>query len=296
VRGGFIELAAQDPEEGIIFHTLEQRSVQTPQFLRRDQDCLRCHISDASLGVPGMMVRSRYPAPDGMPRLILGGFTTDHRSPFEERWGGWFVTGDATVRHMGNTVFAGEDQPQTIPPAFETAGYLSSSSDIAALVVFNHQMHMMNLLTRLGWDTRAATHDKRPHRAALLQESVRELVDYLLFIDEAPLPGKIESESGFAQKFASFGPRDSHGRSLRQLDLNTRLLRYPCSYMIYSEAFDHLPAEVRDAIYARAWQILSGEEKGARSARLSRADRYAIVEILRDTKNGLPAYFQPVTR
>ena len=127
-------------------------------------------------------------------------------------------------------------------------------------------MHMMNLLTRLGWDTRAATHDKRPNRVALLQESVKELVDYLLFIDEMPLPGRIESGSSFAQIFASFGPRDSRGRSLRQLDLNTRLLRYPCSYMIYSEAFDHLPAEVRDAIYARAWQILSGEEKGARSA------------------------------
>jgi hypothetical protein len=232
-----------------------------------------------------------------MPRLILGGYTTDHRSPFEERWGGWYVTGNgATLRHMGNKVFEGDDRPHTIPAAFDTGAYLSPSSDIAALLVFNHQMHMMNLLTRIGWDTRAATHDQRPHRAAALQESAKELVDYLLLVDEAPLPGRVESASGFTQKFAALGPRDRRGRSLRELDLNTRLLRYPCSYLIYSEVFDRLPAEARAAIYARTWQILSGEDKGARYARLSLSDRQAIVEILRDTKSGLPGYFQPVTR
>jgi hypothetical protein len=297
VRGGFIELAAQDPEQGVIFHTLEQRAAQKPEFLRRDQDCLRCHISDTSLGVPGMMVRSRYPGPDGMPRLILGGYATDHRSPLEERWGGWYVTGTIGAgKHMGNTVFAGDDQPQTIPATFETSGYLSPRSDIAALLVFNHQMHMMNLLTRFGWDTRVAIHDKRLNRAAMLQQSARELVDYLLFIDEARLPGGIASASGFARRFEASGPRDSQGRSFRELDLKTRLLRYPCSYMIYSEAFDSLPAEARNAIYSRMWQVLSGEEKGARYSRLSAQDRGAIVEILRDTKRGLPGYFQPVAR
>jgi hypothetical protein len=61
--------------------------------------------------------------------------------------------------------------------------------------------------------------------------------------------------------------------------------------MIYSEAFDALPVEARDAIYRRLWQVLSGAEPDARYARLTPADRRAILEILRDTKNGLPAYF-----
>ena len=46
----------------------------------------------------------------------------------------------------------------------------------------------------------------------------------------------------FQKKFAERGPRDAKGRSLRDLNLKTRLFEYPVSYMIYSEAFDNLPA------------------------------------------------------
>src|SRR5215831_10273418 len=137
MRGGFIELAAQDPEQGIIFHTLEQQPTKNPEFIRRDDRCLPCHISEASLGVPGMMVRSRFAATDGSLKLILGGYTTDHRSPFEERWGGWYVSGIIDhARHMGNTVFTDNDKPQPIPVRIEQAAYLSPYSDVAALLVF----------------------------------------------------------------------------------------------------------------------------------------------------------------
>ena len=100
----------------------------------------------------------------------------------------------------------------------------------------------------------------------------------------------------FAQEFAAKGPRDSKGRSLRELDLTRRLLRYPCSYMIYTAAFDALPAEAREVIYRRMWQVLSGEEQGQKYAALSLGERQAIVEILRDTKQGLPQYFQTVVQ
>jgi hypothetical protein len=92
------------------------------------------------------------------------------------------------------------------------------------------------------------------------------------------------------------GPRDHQGRSLRDLDLTHRLLRYPCSYMIYSAAFDALPADAKDAIYKRMWQVLSGDDQGQKYSRLTLADRRAVVEILRDTKKDLPSYFQPVAR
>jgi hypothetical protein len=163
-------------------------------------------------------------------------------------------------------------------------------------MVFDHQMHMTNLLTRVGWEIRSALYDKRRDLAARLRDCASELVDYLLFVDEAPLAGRIEGTSGFAVKFAAGGPRDSQGRSLRQLDLEKRLLRYPCSYMIYTEAFDSLPAEAKAAVYQRIWQIVSGKDRSAKYARLSLADRQAIVEILRETKKGLPDYFQPPVR
>ena len=129
-----------------------------------------------------------------------------------------------------------------------------------------------------------------------MRRAANEVVDYMLMVDEAPLPDRVSGTSGFAAMFAAQGPADRRGRSLRQLDLSTRLLRYPCSYMIYAEAFDALPREARDAVYRRMWRVLSGDETGARYAKLSAADRRAIVEILRDTKNTLPTYFQPIAR
>ena len=119
-----------------------------------------------------------------------------------------------------------------------------------------------------------------------------ELVDYLLFVDERPLPGKIVGSSGFADTFAKPGPRDSKGRSLRQLDLERRLLRYPCSYMIYAEAFDALPRDVKATIYQRMWDVLSGQDTSPRYARLSASDRQAVIEIVRDTKQNLPQYWK----
>jgi hypothetical protein len=305
VRGGFIELAALDPQEGVIFYALEQQFVPQPSLTRRD-DCLRCHRSDLSLGVPGMISRSFYSMPDGRPRLLLGAYSTDHRSPYEERWGGRYVTGAMVHgRHMGNAMLTDPENPASmitgqtlhvtsLQNKFDTKAYLSAHSDIVALLVFDHQMYMTDLITRVAWEVRCALYDKTPKFTldTLLRESAQELVDYLLFVDETPLPGPVRGTSGYAEEFAAQGPLDSHGRSLRQLDLQKRLLRYPCSYMIYSQSFDKLPEQARSAVYERMWQVLSGAEKGSRYARLSLADRRAIVEILRETKPGLPSYFK----
>lgn len=271
MNGGFIELAALDPRQGVQFYTLDQRRSGLPQF-RRGTDCLRCHVGEATLGVAGYVVRSTYTAADGSPLLIYGGSTVDHRTPIEDLWGGWFVTGaPAGLRHLGNAVIGPEGDPEKMESIPAKTG-----SDVAALMVFDHQMHMANLITQIGWDTRAG--------AGQLEDEARELVDYMLFVDEAPLPSKLGGSSGFAAKFAQSGRRDSKGRSLRDLDLQTRLLRYPCSYMVYSEAFDALPAEAKDAIYRRMLRVLSGSEKGKRYARLSAADRKAVLEILQETK------------
>ena len=305
MRGGLIEMASQDPQRGVVFYILPQVAGGRPEFRRRD-DCLRCHISEASLFVPGRVVRSTFSDQDGVLKLLYGGSFTDHRSPMEERWGGWYVTGSAGPnRHMGNAVVADPDHPMhMVTPAtlhldsmrdkFDTAGYLSPYSDIASLMVFDHQMYMMSLITRVGWEVRAAEYDARktPHDLApLLRDSAREFVDYLLFVDEAPLQGPIKGTSGFTEKFAAQGPRDPQGRSLRDLDLTRRLLRYPCSYMIYSPAFDALPASGKAAIYRRLWDVLSGGETAPKYARLTAADRGAILEILAATKKDLPPYF-----
>jgi len=158
------------------------------------------------------------------------------------------------------------------------------------LMVFDHQLHMINLLTRMSWESRAA--QENSDADALVERVAREVVDYMLFVDEAPLPARVEGGSGFTERFAARGPKDSHGRSLYQLDLTTRLLRYPCSYLIYSDAFDGLPVAARDAIYHRMYAVLSGQDHAPRYSHLSATDRRTIIDILRETKTGLPEFFR----
>jgi hypothetical protein len=274
VHGGLLEAMAQSPHGDIAFYTLDQRPwvyrERTAEALFEPRpDCLHCHGS-------GTLVLSVSPSPDGVPVNRLGLRNTDHRTPFADLWGGWYVTGTSAAPHMGNGIVT-HARLESMKPAFDPAAYPTPYSDIVALMVFEHQMHMMNLLT-----------------AARLRDNVNELVDYMLFIDEPPLPGQVHGASGFAAGFAVPGLRDTQGRSLRQLDLASRLMRYPCSYMIYAEAFDGLPASTKAAIYKRLWRILSAQEDSAKYARLTLADRRAIVEILRDTKKNLPDYFRPI--
>jgi hypothetical protein len=299
MRGGFIEVAAHDPRQGAVFYGLQQTATPDPR-LQPDPRCLGCHHSNAALGVPGFLVRSIPTAVDGTILPWLGNAVPNHATPIAERWGGWYVTGRLQPpAHLGNALLA-DKRAQALPSAaapvltdlkdqFDTREYLSPHSDVAALLVFDHQVRMMNILTKLGWDARIAQAEGRA--LSTLEKSVEEAVDYMLFIDEAPL-GAVESLSGFAAQFAARGPRDSKGRSLRDLQLSTRILRYPCSYMIYSDAFDALPQAVKDGMYRRLWTVLSGAEPDPRYQRLSAADRRAIIEILNDTKAGLPEYFR----
>jgi hypothetical protein len=301
----FLEFAAEDPQQGVIFYTLDQRPAEQPAIDRRDF-CLSCHNANATLDVPGMLVRSVVATASGNTVPRFGNYVADHRSPFVERWAGHYVTGrHGAMTHLGNATLVSSADPgaltttetmnvESVKERFEAGRYVSPHSDIVALLVFEHQMRMTNLLTRIGWDTRLALETGRSDAAAIVRRAANEVVDYMLMVEEAPLPDRVSGTSGFAGTFAAEGPVDRQGRSLRQLDLSARLLRYPCSYMIYADAFDALPSEARDAIYRRLWQVLSGEETGARYARLSAADRRAIVEILRDTKKNLPAYFEPI--
>ena len=253
-RGGFVEIAAQDPQQGMKFYQLEQRSDGAPRFAQSSR-CLTCHHSYATAGVPGLFTRSIVTAPDGTTVPRLGNSTSDHRSPLAERWGGWYVTGNVgSAMHLGNTFVTAPlgnpdaesrrsfETPASLKTKFETDAYLSPYSDVAALLVFQHQTWMMNLLTRVGWSVRLALAERPAAVNAVADSEARELVDYLLFVDEAALPGRIRGTSGFAEQFSTRGPTDRRGRSLRQLDLERRLLRYPCSYMIYSDAFEALAA------------------------------------------------------
>lgn len=312
-RGDVVEVSTVDPELGAIFYTLRQEKTDSPRFVRDRGQCLICHASSRTKNVPGHLVRSVYPGRDGQPHFGLGTITTDHRTPFEERFGGWYVTGThGSMRHLGNAI-ADDNRRDPIDPEpganltslkqlVRTSPYLQPTSDLIALMTLEHQSQMHNVITFAAYETRRAMHHdsvmnealKRPNdfvsesTGRRISSAADKLVEYMLFCDEYPLTSAIAGVSEFAADFSERGPRDGRGRSLRDFDLKTRLFRYPCSFLIYSSAFDALPEPMLDAVYTRLFSILDSSDDTAgdenRFRHLSGSDRVAIREILMETK------------
>src|ERR1035438_6377034 len=306
VQGGdVLELAALDPRQGVTFYTLDVKRPGKPTSDRRS-DCLQCHQGTTTLGIPGIMITSVYPSGDGTPAFRGAALATDHRSPFGDRWGGWYVTGImGSERHMGNAVAHDSAQPRNLDRTgaqnllslgrrFDATNYLAKTSDIVALMTLEHQTRMTNLMIRSAWDARVAM-----LKGALDSEAsqridgdVEAMVAYMLFTDETKIYDPIQGVSSFTVTFPQRGPRDRQGRSLRDFDLQTRMFKYPLSYMIYSETFDSMPDVVRERVYRRLYDVLTGKDTSKTFARLSEDDRLAIFEILLVTKAGLPAYWK----
>jgi len=300
--GEVLEVVGLDPTQGDNFYTLSVDKTDHPEFARRDV-CLQCHQGLSTLGVPGILVSSVYPAADGMPAFRGQAMITDHRSAFDQRWGGWYVTGThGSMTHMGNAVGHDPARPQlldtqgtqnltSLEKKFDTSKYLAPTSDIVALMTLEHQTRMTNLMTRIGWDTRIAQHDNKLDGAHFNAE-IEEMLTYMLFQDERPLREPVVGVSTFTKTFPERGPKDKQGRSLRDFDLKTRMFKYPLSYMIYSAAFDGMPDMVRERVYQRLYDILSGKDTSERYAKLTADDRRNILEIVRETKPNLPAYWK----
>jgi hypothetical protein len=168
----------------------------------------------------------------------------------------------------------------TLDGLVDTKPYLTDESDIVALLVLQHQADVQNLITRVSYDAQSPA-EKREDP---LEDTVERLLRMMLFVDAVEYTEPISGDAKFAAQFASRAVRDAQGRSLRDFDLTRRLFRYPLSYVIYSQAFDALPADARSMFYARLNEVLTGADTSESFADLSAADRAAILGILRDTK------------
>lgn len=285
--GDVIEIASVDPDRGSLFYSLEQEPASKPSFKQRD-DCLQCHQSQKTLDIPGLLIRSVWTLPDGYPDFKNGGgFISDDRSPLKERWGGWYVSGThQNDFHMGNQVLRGAPDAvdlrvganvTDLDRLVNTNRYLTPHSDLVALMILEHQATMHNLLTKLNTESRSILEQNTAIAKAFglkpgewtesTQRRIHNLVEaavkYMLFREEYPLKGKIEGTSSFAAEFQKLGPHDPEGRSLRQLDLETRLLKHRCSWLIYSTSFDALLPEVKSRVYRRMQELLDNPQDRA---------------------------------
>ncbi len=296
-----LEVSMADPKIGAVFYTLSQSKTEPPKFQRNNQ-CLECHASSKTMGVPGHIVRSYETDEKGIVDLASGTSLVNHRTPLDERWGGWYVTGThGHQTHRGNLVGKKAFERQVKTPNrdgnvtnlnsyFDVSRYVKNQSDIVALMVLEHQTHMQNFITRLNYE--ASLQFQRYGHVRYLTNTADSFIKYLLFAEEAPLTNAVSGSPEFVRDFTSTGPRDKRGRSLREFDLQKRLFKNPCSYLIYTDAFDTLPAPIKDLVYSLLWQILTGQNQSPTYSSVSPESRQTILEILRDTKTDLPQYWR----
>ncbi|WDS36999.1 hypothetical protein [Pseudoxanthomonas sp.] len=318
--GKAIELVSFDPMQGAIFYLLDEKKGERPRFERAELDCTQCHIAAGTRGVPGVLLQSVYPTRAGVLATASRTLITDQESPLSERWGGWYVSGIAQGKTIANSVVAedvppsdGNDASRKLTAlevsAFDPKAYLSAQSDAVAHLVLAHQTQMHNLITLTNYKTRIALYEwskanpdggdptkvELPERVqAQYTKPADRLIKYLLFDNEAPLDDISAQlqDSAFARSFAAKGPWDSQRRSLRDFDLKSRIFRYPCSYLIYSEAFDEIPEPAKSYVYDRLLEILSGVDDSGDFAYLTPQERKDILQILLETKRGLPRSWQ----
>ncbi len=298
-----MEISAVDPKLGGVFYSIEQEEVKKPSFVR-NSECIQCHVSGRTLGVPGHFVRSLQTDGGGEIKAGTDSGEVTHCAPLGERWGGWYVSGQSGAQaHLGNLIGESAFDRHASEPGFrgnladltqliDTAKYLTPHSDIVALMVLEHQGHMHNYITRLNYETRIMMATYGHIRYLKNQENA--FLRYLLFAEEVPLTAPISGNPQYAADFTASGLRDSKGRSLRDFDLQTRMFKHPCSFLIYSEAFDEIPAVMRERLLQRLHEILTGQDADPQFSKISAPDRQAILEILRETKPNLPGYWRPL--
>jgi hypothetical protein len=293
---GNLELGTMDSELGQVFYTLPNRDNAAPQLQRQTLTCLACHDTYEMMGggVPRFLLMSSYVSIHGDQLTHEDNILTTDETPIDSRWGGWYVTGQTGKQvHVGNILVKDVQELvkldrvrrgnlDTLDGLFDTKPYLTDKSDVVALLVLQHQVTVQNLLTRANFEARKKTREQ-------LHGDLDDLAKAMMFGDAAPYSDTIRGNSGFDVWFQKQGIRDAQGRSLRDLDLKTRLLRYPLSYLVYTASFDELPDYARDYVFGQFALVLRGRDPSATYAFMSEADRRDTLAILSATK---PAFAQ----
>lgn len=317
VQGGDIEVISTDPELGPVFYLLKvPRSEQQRTRFIRDNDCLRCHAGLTRHRIPGLLVRSVYTDDRGFPILSAGTHFTEHDSPLKERWGGWYVTGShGEMRHMGNTVaIENEDGSATLDTEIganlskltgliDTEPYIRDDSDIVSLMVLEHQVTAHNAIIAASYVSRQAIYRNRmlaqflDHEPDQFTETTQSVLDHqaddllraLFFCGEFQLGGfGVEGGEAFQDAFQANSRRAANGKSLKDLQLLSRLFKYRCSYMIYSTTFTNLPKPFKDMVFEKLVNILESESPPDDFQHLGDREREQIHQILTETLDGFP--------
>lgn len=302
VPGGALEIAVQDSRLGPVFYHIDLGNGLRPVKVERDtSECMSCHATGRTENVPGLMVRSVYPDENGHPLLSLGSGLITHRTPVAERWGGYWVTGSVSLPHLGNTTYqdARSAKPTSRPLVnltgkIDPSKYPRMTSDIVALMVLEHQCQAHNLLTAASMNYRRAFYLAKavdpaadPDLGAagrVASQAAEQIVNWFLFNGEADQGADgVEGDEEFQRQFTAAIPRTAAGDSLADFQLNTRLFKNRCSYMIYSEAFRSLPDAVKTKVLVNLRKIFTSAAVDDEHPEIKVPERRRIARILDET-------------
>ena len=311
VPGGLIEVAAIDNELGPVFYAFDpQDAREARRTFVRESSCLRCHGGTAASDIPRLFERSLFTTEKGEPLSRHGSELVDDGTPFERRWGGWYVTGYlGKQNHRGNAFglergeqlefSPSEKRPMDVSGYFDASKYLTTTSDVVALLVFQHQLAMHNSLTRAGYNYRRALADQQSQQKSgsgpatsepayesikgVFENAATDVVDHLLFRNAAPLPEGIAGTETFRRTFATDTRRSRKGDALKDFSLRGRLFANRCSFLIYSDSFKALPTPLKDRILDGLYVALHDDDPKGRYAYLEQEERHRIFEVLGET-------------
>ena len=300
VPRGRIEIVSLDPELGGIYYLCDIPNETRPFRAERSERCMNCHASDETRFVPGLVIKSVIPGPGGGSLDAYRGGETGHSIPFNERFGGWHVTGrHGITNHWGNLtgrMVAGQLTTISNAPGarFSFEKYPVATSDILPQLLHEHQAGFVNRVVEAGYRARTALHGSNGQltaaQAAELDEQAKIITRYLLYADEAPLPpGGVEGDAAYKTDFLRTRRATNDGISLKDFDLKTRLFKYRCSYMIYSPVFGGLPPPMKEGIYRRLGAALNSTSPDKDYDYLPVAEKEAIRRILGATLKDFPS-------
>lgn len=251
-----LEILSIDPVRGPQLYSVSNKKGAKPAFKEEMALCMRCHAGQDGRPIR-LLAQSTMVPESGYPRAFASTINVTSKTPFAQRWGGWYVSGThGSMRHMGNAVSTGTDEDPKLDTAkganvtnltkfFNTKPYLTPHSDLAALMVLDHQILVHTVLAR--------THADLKDMRAVTPEDVEPLVKALLCVGEAKLTAPVKGVSGFDAIYGKESP-------LHALDLRTRLFRLSCSPLVYSDAFRALTPVVREQVWKRVAEVLSGDD------------------------------------
>lgn len=295
VPGGIIEIIVHDPDLGLVFYTAKKRQVGAGIVVERERSCLNCHVSARTQDVPGLFARSLATDADGNPDLKQHSYEVSDETPVENRWGGWYVTGNwQGTSHLGNAVLQRNlTKLADLSKTLKTQKYPAKTSDIAALMVLEHQCKIHNRLVAAKFQYRRTQYlglaMNEPNNLSnsldkMAKRLADKIVEDLLFCNEARIGGDgLEGGEKFEKAFTAGAIKSKQGKHLRKLRLYGRLFKYRCSYMIHSEAFLALPKAIQAKVFKELEWVLKAEVVEKKFQHLQASEKSTILEILMET-------------